>query len=432
MALEVGSFVNDLVATNPIATDPVGQGDDHLRLIKSCVVATFPQMGANFGKAMKQDASVTITALQNTQSLFVNASSTTTTLLTLPTSASVTAGWYIDINTLTNGSATITPTTGSINGVASFSIPTGMYARITYQGASVWRAIQHPNGLSTNIFGGMSVLDILSVSGAAHFNTTVSIGGAATLASTLTVSGAATFQGVISVSGAAHFKTTVSVGGTASFAGIISVSGGAHFNTTVSVGGAATLASTLTVSGAAVFLGALTVAGTATISGTVVLSNGQIKFPATENRSNDANVLDDYEEGTFTPTVTFGTPGTLAVTYSSQSGSYVKIGAHISVTIYLVTASFVPGTASGNFLINGIPFATVAGPGVHAGALIHQGATLDAGYTQTSIASAVAGSASLLTYQSGSNKVPGVLTATQWNGALGAIIYASFSYHLRV
>ena len=42
MALETGTYVNDLVATNPVgATDDIAQGDDHLRLIKSILRNTF-------------------------------------------------------------------------------------------------------------------------------------------------------------------------------------------------------------------------------------------------------------------------------------------------------------------------------------------------------------------------------------------------------
>lgn len=43
MALESASFINQLIATNPDGTDPKGQGDDHLRLIKKVLKDTFPQ-----------------------------------------------------------------------------------------------------------------------------------------------------------------------------------------------------------------------------------------------------------------------------------------------------------------------------------------------------------------------------------------------------
>lgn len=43
MGLEVGTYVNDLVTSNPIgASDAKGQGDDHLRLIKAVLKNTFP------------------------------------------------------------------------------------------------------------------------------------------------------------------------------------------------------------------------------------------------------------------------------------------------------------------------------------------------------------------------------------------------------
>lgn len=44
MALETGTYISDLVATNPVAGDAKSQGDDHLRLIKSTVKATFPNV----------------------------------------------------------------------------------------------------------------------------------------------------------------------------------------------------------------------------------------------------------------------------------------------------------------------------------------------------------------------------------------------------
>ena len=44
MALESTTYINGLVATNPTGTDPRSQGDDHIRLVKSAVGATFPNI----------------------------------------------------------------------------------------------------------------------------------------------------------------------------------------------------------------------------------------------------------------------------------------------------------------------------------------------------------------------------------------------------
>lgn len=44
MALESGTYINSLNASNPASTDGLGQADDHLRLIKSTLKATFPNI----------------------------------------------------------------------------------------------------------------------------------------------------------------------------------------------------------------------------------------------------------------------------------------------------------------------------------------------------------------------------------------------------
>jgi len=44
MGLETGTYIDSLNSSNPTATDAVSEGDDHLRLIKSTVKATFPNI----------------------------------------------------------------------------------------------------------------------------------------------------------------------------------------------------------------------------------------------------------------------------------------------------------------------------------------------------------------------------------------------------
>ena len=98
-----------------------------------------------------------------------------------------------------------------------------------------------------------------------------------------------------------------------------------------------------------------------------------------------ANALDDYEEGTFTPTVAgSSTAGT--ATYSFQEGKYTKIGRQVSCQIDLGYSS---GTGTGNLTIAGLPFAdaTLANPAVTIGYL--DGITLTAlNYAMAYIASA--------------------------------------------
>ena len=44
MALETASFIDGLNSSNPAATDALAQADDHLRLIKAAIKATFPNI----------------------------------------------------------------------------------------------------------------------------------------------------------------------------------------------------------------------------------------------------------------------------------------------------------------------------------------------------------------------------------------------------
>lgn len=92
------------------------------------------------------------------------------------------------------------------------------------------------------------------------------------------------------------------------------------------------------------------------ISGTLNLIGGNILFPAVQIPSANANMLDDYEEGTWTPVITFNTPGNLNVVYTSQVGTYVKIGKQVHVELTLASSTFTFTTASGNALITGVPF----------------------------------------------------------------------------
>jgi len=68
-----------------------------------------------------------------------------------------------------------------------------------------------------------------------------------------------------------------------------------------------------------------------------------------------ANLLDDYEEGTFTPTFGGSTTDPSGVTYDSQVGQYTKVGRIVHVAIKLGTDA-ITSIGSGNLRIRGLPF----------------------------------------------------------------------------
>jgi hypothetical protein len=81
-----------------------------------------------------------------------------------------------------------------------------------------------------------------------------------------------------------------------------------------------------------------------------------ITFPATQIASADANTLDDYEEGTWTPSVGGNTSGSFSVT--AQNGSYVKTGQMCVASFFI---SFTKSTASGGGLtVGNLPFTASA------------------------------------------------------------------------
>jgi len=88
-------------------------------------------------------------------------------------------------------------------------------------------------------------------------------------------------------------------------------------------------------------------------------SGAGITFPATQSASTDANTLDDYEEGTWTPTIAFG-GGSVGVTYSDQRGNYTKIGNRVFISMYLQLAN--KGSSTGNVTIAGLPFTSSNSP----------------------------------------------------------------------
>jgi hypothetical protein len=78
-------------------------------------------------------------------------------------------------------------------------------------------------------------------------------------------------------------------------------------------------------------------------------SGAGITFPATQSASTDANTLDDYEEGTWTPTGATGFPGGGAPT--NITATYTKVGNMVSVR-----AQFEGYNDGTSLLIGGLPF----------------------------------------------------------------------------
>ena len=114
--------------------------------------------------------------------------------------------------------------------------------------------------------------------------------------------------------------------------------------------------------------GALVLAG-----GTTTANGIGITFPATQSASSDANTLDDYEEGTWTPTQ--GSGLTVVGAFSS-AGKYTKIGRQVYVSGQVAGATTVAAAASSQ-ICDSLPFAaSTANPEFYIGAATNSGYSL--------------------------------------------------------
>jgi hypothetical protein len=114
---------------------------------------------------------------------------------------------------------------------------------------------------------------------------------------------------------------------------------------------------------------ATTVVASSTIKGATTIAVGNatpsasgagITFPATQSASTDANTLDDYEEGTWTPNAGSTGGNSTGQTYAVQQGNYRKIGSLVICSFYidLTTVGTIP---AGTYAVKGLPFNSASG-----------------------------------------------------------------------
>ena len=153
--------------------------------------------------------------------------------------------------------------------------------------------------------------------------------------------------------------------GTATLASA-TITGAATVGTTLGVTGASTLAS-VGVTGAATVGTTLVVGTNATLTnGNVIIgtSGKGIDFSATTPDGTGtvtSELLNDYEEGTWTPVVADAGTGGNVGTYSNNGSTYTKIGRQVSIQTYISAINTTGMTAGNFFRIRGLPFTAVRG-----------------------------------------------------------------------
>lgn len=170
---------------------------------------------------------------------------------------------------------------------------------------------------------------------------------------------AATFRTAIGAGTGDGTVTSVSTG-TGLAGGPITTSGTVSFavaavGTWAATPSSANLAAAMTDetgSGSLVFATRPSFASTIGVGGATASASGSgISFPATQSASTDPNTLDDYEEGTWTLTLTAGS-GTIT-SYTVQTAKYTKVGNLVTAIIkFTITNN---GTGGAYLQIN-LPF----------------------------------------------------------------------------
>ena len=193
----------------------------------------------------------------------------------------------------------------------------------------------------------------------------VAMAGAATVGTTLGVSGTSTMAAInassdVTITSASAYKIV-----TGGYTHSISQSGDTLFvnGNATSVGSSGDVR----VTARAVTIGTFSSTGlsvtgtTSTTTGMAVggatPGAGGLAFPATAVAVANANTLDDYEEGTWTPVITGSTIAGTG-TYSVQNGRYTKIGN--TVRIYFAV-NWSAHTGTGTTIVTGFPFSSNAG-----------------------------------------------------------------------
>jgi hypothetical protein len=135
----------------------------------------------------------------------------------------------------------------------------------------------------------------------------------------------------------------------ASSTGVLSVANGGT-GVTSSTGTSKTVLSSLPAFDTTIGVGAATASA----------SGAGITFPATQSASSNVNTLDDYEEGTWTPTQG---AGLTVVGGFSSSGTYTKVGNLVYVSGIVQGGTSVTYAGGTSILTAGLPFTINSGYG---------------------------------------------------------------------
>lgn len=126
MGLETPTYIDDLVTTNPLSSDPRSEGDDHIRNLKTAIKNTFPGFAGRFNR--RQTKSSGYTPVLNDSHSVIECTATLT--LSMTAAATLGSGWSC-IVLANGGDVTVDPNGAeTVNGQTTVMIPNGQAALV--------------------------------------------------------------------------------------------------------------------------------------------------------------------------------------------------------------------------------------------------------------------------------------------------------------
>jgi len=156
MGLEIATYLADLSTANPVgATDLLAQGDDHIRLLKTTLKNTFPNMGGAAWRVQNKAANYTLLATDNLSVIRGTAA------MTLALTAAATLGNSFMFLVMADGGDVVVDPNGAetVNGAATLTVINKSCVLVICNG-SIFYAFQlmTPNGVGLYIPSGQNIV----------------------------------------------------------------------------------------------------------------------------------------------------------------------------------------------------------------------------------------------------------------------------------
>lgn len=338
MALETTTYIDGLVVTNPTSSDNVGDGDNHIRLLKSAIKATLPSVAgaitathtainnavslsneadsANTASAIvRRDASGNFTASTVTANLTGNVVGNVTGALTGTASNATLATSATQATRLSTARDIIL--TGDVTGTASFQGDSNATITTTVANNSHSHTIANITGLQTELTRIENTVSGAAVAAAAKWSTPRTISLAGDVTGSVSIDGSANVSLSATIADNSHDHTISNVTGLQSALN-------AKLSSTSNAASASKLATprSISLSGAITGNTQFDGSGNVTISTLSNLSTANISdFAAASASASAAGALAAYPVGAIFTSTAATSPAV------SIGGSWISFGA---------------------------------------------------------------------------------------------------------